>query len=249
MVELNQEQFHIPFPLSLVAALHVARGSIAWAPVKNDPRVVRRHFTRFYRMARRWSGMTFEPGRAAELEVGYWIEHRRLAGNPDKSSFVEAGVIPRLREAGEWTVFRCRPGASPFGRLAESLGGGTELAASLRASPALLGVHLGRSAPRALLVVDQMEEAFNLAPADEALQFCASLASASVHHSWRALLTVRDDYLPRLAESAHLRRHLGALVVLGPVARGDVEAAIRGPLARVGFSTDAPDLPGPLGAA
>src|SRR5438132_9813325 len=68
MVQLNQEQFHIPFPLSLVAALHVARGSIAWAPVKNDPRVVRRHFTRFYRMARRWSGMTFEPGRAAELE-------------------------------------------------------------------------------------------------------------------------------------------------------------------------------------
>ena len=39
MVQLNQEQFHIPFPLSVVAAFHVARGSIAWAPVKNDPRV------------------------------------------------------------------------------------------------------------------------------------------------------------------------------------------------------------------
>jgi hypothetical protein len=114
MVELNQEQFHIPFPLSLVAALHVARGSIAWAPVKNDPRVVRRHFTRFYRMARRWSGMTFEPGRAAELEVGYWIEHRRLAGNPDKSSFVEAmtalhshlfDLPPEvMRESAEWRI-------------------------------------------------------------------------------------------------------------------------------------------------
>src|SRR5206468_4037088 len=32
MVQLNQEQFHIPFPLSVVAALHVARGSVAWAP-------------------------------------------------------------------------------------------------------------------------------------------------------------------------------------------------------------------------
>jgi hypothetical protein len=35
MVQLNQEQFHIPFPLSMVAAFHVARGSIAWAPVDN----------------------------------------------------------------------------------------------------------------------------------------------------------------------------------------------------------------------
>ena len=29
MVQLNQEQFHIPFPLSVVAAFHVARGSVA----------------------------------------------------------------------------------------------------------------------------------------------------------------------------------------------------------------------------
>ena len=114
MVLLNQEQFHIPFPLSVVAAFHVARGSIAWAPVKNDPAVVRRHFTRFYRMARRWSGMTFEPRKAAELEIGYWIEHRRLAGNPDKASFVEAMTalhshlfdLPadQMRESADWRV-------------------------------------------------------------------------------------------------------------------------------------------------
>jgi hypothetical protein len=114
MVQLNQEQFHIPFPLSAVAAFHVARGSVAWAPVKNDPEAVRRHFTRFYRMARRWSGMTFVPSKAAELEVGYWIEHRRLVGNPDKSSFIEAmtalhshlfGLPPeRMRESAEWRI-------------------------------------------------------------------------------------------------------------------------------------------------
>jgi hypothetical protein len=114
MVLLNQEQFHIPFPLSVVAAFHVARGSIAWAPVKNDPAEVRRHFTRFYRIARRWSGMTFEPRKAAELEIGYWIEHRRLSGNPDKASFVEAMTalhsqlfdLPpdQMRESAEWRV-------------------------------------------------------------------------------------------------------------------------------------------------
>jgi len=114
MVQLNQEQFHIPFPLSVVAAYHVARGSVAWAPVKNDPEVVRRHFTRFYRIARRWSGMPFVPRRAAELEIGYWIEHRRLVGNPDKESFIQAMTalhshlfgLPaaRMRETDEWRI-------------------------------------------------------------------------------------------------------------------------------------------------
>jgi hypothetical protein len=114
MVQLNQEQFHIPFPLSVVAAYHVARGSIAWAPTKNDPEAVRRHFTRFYRMARRWSGMRIEPRRAAELEIGYWIEHRRLVGNPEKASFVDAMTalhshlfdLPpeRMRESAEWRI-------------------------------------------------------------------------------------------------------------------------------------------------
>ena len=114
MVQLNQEQFHIPFPLSIVAAYHVARGSAAWAPVDHDEEAVRRHFRRFYRMARRWSGLGIDPRRAAELEVQYWIEHRRLIGNPDKSTFVEAMTalhahlfrLPpeRMRQSAEWRV-------------------------------------------------------------------------------------------------------------------------------------------------
>jgi hypothetical protein len=90
MVQLNREQFHIPLPLAVVAAFHVARGSAAWAPIDNDPDDVRRHFTRFYRIARRWSGMQFQPRRAAELEIDYWIEHRYLIGNPDKEPFIRA---------------------------------------------------------------------------------------------------------------------------------------------------------------
>ena len=90
MVDLCQEQFHIPFPLSLLAAYHVARASIAWAPAKNDPRTTRRHLRRFYRLARRYSGLVFEPPRAAELELRYWAEHRRLVNQADKTGFVQA---------------------------------------------------------------------------------------------------------------------------------------------------------------
>jgi hypothetical protein len=114
MVALNQEQFHIPFPLSIVAAVHVARASIAWAPVEHDEAAVRDHLQRFYRMALRWSGMHFDPGRAADLEVGYWVEHRRLLGVSDKTPFVSAMAalhgdlfgLPseRLRESAEWRV-------------------------------------------------------------------------------------------------------------------------------------------------
>src|SRR5690242_4288357 len=59
MVQLNQEQFHIPFPLSVVAAFHVARASIAWASVDNKPEETRKHLLRFYRIARRWSDLRF----------------------------------------------------------------------------------------------------------------------------------------------------------------------------------------------
>ena len=90
MARLCQEQFHIPFPLSLVAALHVARASIAWAPVDHDEAAVERHLARFYRMARRYSGLRFEPRRAAALELRYWAEHRRLVGQDDKTPFLNA---------------------------------------------------------------------------------------------------------------------------------------------------------------
>jgi hypothetical protein len=90
MVELCEEQFHIPFPLSLLAAYHVARASIAWAPARNDPRTTRRQLRRFYRLARRYSGLVFDPPRAAELELRYWAEHRRLVDQADKTAFLDA---------------------------------------------------------------------------------------------------------------------------------------------------------------
>jgi hypothetical protein len=114
MIQLNQEQFHIPFPLAVVAAFHIARASVAWAPVDNDPAAVRRHLLRYYRIARRWSGLNFDAPTAADLEIGYWIEHRRLSGKPDKASFVEAMTalhshlfdlpLARVRESAEWRV-------------------------------------------------------------------------------------------------------------------------------------------------
>lgn len=96
IVELSQAQFHIPFPASWLAAYHIVRASAAWAPVDHDLGAVRRHLERYYRIARRHSGLRFDPDRAAALEVGYWDVHRRLAaaGQADKSEF--AAVLADL---------------------------------------------------------------------------------------------------------------------------------------------------------
>ncbi len=89
LVGLCQRQFHIPFPVSLLAAYYVVRAAAAWAPADHDSFLVRAYYEKFYRLARRYSGLTFDPARVAALELAYNDVHRRLAGRPDKSAFVD----------------------------------------------------------------------------------------------------------------------------------------------------------------
>jgi len=110
IVGLCQEQFGIPFPTSLLAAYYVTRASAAWAPVNHDETVVRSFYERFYRLARRYSGLNYDPARAAALELHYNVEHRRLVGNPDKSSFIEAMTALHAELFG-LTPVQARPSA------------------------------------------------------------------------------------------------------------------------------------------
>jgi hypothetical protein len=62
---------------TIVAAWHVLRANKAWAPVPdNDPDAARASMRRFYKLVRKHSDLTFEPTRAAELEVEWWRAHR-----------------------------------------------------------------------------------------------------------------------------------------------------------------------------
>jgi len=89
IMKLCQEEFHIPFPMSLLAAYHTIYASIAWVPVNHDEKKVLKSLEKFYRLARRYSGLTFDPTRAAAVELQYFDVHRRLVGQPDKSEFIE----------------------------------------------------------------------------------------------------------------------------------------------------------------
>jgi len=63
--------------LTLVAAWHILRANQAWAPVPhNDPDAARASMRRFYELVRQHSALTFDPARAATLEVEWWRIHR-----------------------------------------------------------------------------------------------------------------------------------------------------------------------------
>jgi hypothetical protein len=92
MARLIETQFQVPFPRSLLAALHVVRASIAFAPRDHDLDATQKRLERFYRVAARANGDSFDPRRAAELELRYWVVHRELAEAPelDKRPLVQS---------------------------------------------------------------------------------------------------------------------------------------------------------------
>lgn len=114
VVSLCQEQFHIPFPQSLLAAYYVTRAARAWAPLEHDEALVRAYYERFYRLAARYSGLRLDPTQAGALELRYNDIHRRLVGQTEKRAFVETmvelhsavfGIRPeQARESAVWRV-------------------------------------------------------------------------------------------------------------------------------------------------
>jgi hypothetical protein len=97
VVTLCQEQFHIPFPMSLAAAYYTTRASLAWAPLDPDLRAVEAWYRRFYGLVRRYGGLRFDPEQVAALELEYNVVHRELVGRSDKARFVD--TMTRLHSA------------------------------------------------------------------------------------------------------------------------------------------------------
>jgi hypothetical protein len=114
IVVLCQEQFRIPFPVSLLAAYYIVRASAAWVAPDHDSAKILALHQKFYRIALRYSGLHFDPIKVAQLEEQYWDVHRRLSGLPDKTEFINTmidlhsavfGITPeQARESAELRV-------------------------------------------------------------------------------------------------------------------------------------------------
>lgn len=138
------------------------------------------------------------------------------ASGSGKSSLVSAGLLPRLRAEGT-RVASMVPGADPIGQLRLCLLSAAvaepdpgDVAAMLRSVAAQVGGPL-------VVIIDQFEELWTLAPADERDRFAHGLASVvgeATEGSVRLVVTIRADFFDRpLAHPA-----LGPLVAAYPFA-------------------------------
>lgn len=176
-----------------------------------------------------------------------------------KSSFLFAGIVPRLRGSARWTVVASRPGNDPITALAHRLITATEgvseavvdspdraqvaaLAEELRVQPSLLAHRLATIAmltqTRVLLAIDQLEELFTqgVAPRDVEC-FLGMLAQAADDPTdpVRVTYTLRDDFLGRVPA-------IQALFVLRRLDDAHLLRTILGPLERLDYRFDSPAI-------
>jgi hypothetical protein len=121
-VSLTRHAFGLPWPATIAAAWWVLRANQLWAPFPdNDPAGARRAMERFYRLLARRHGETFDPARAAWLEVEWWRahrEHQHDAGGGGEQPLIDAlaglyayvyGVPPEaVRRAAEQRALAMR---------------------------------------------------------------------------------------------------------------------------------------------
>jgi len=69
--------FGMPWPKTIRGAWFVLRANQLWAPYpQNDPIGARAYMRRFYALVAADGQMSFDPGKAAKLEVEWWRVHR-----------------------------------------------------------------------------------------------------------------------------------------------------------------------------
>ncbi|ATB51346.1 serine/threonine protein kinase [Corallococcus macrosporus DSM 14697] len=196
-----------------------------------------------------WS--LLERARAGRLR---WIQLEGLSG-VGKSSLLQAGLLPMLRNAGatgrpSWRVIHLRPSDVPIRALAHALDkanptGGSEraeaLEALLRTGPGALRDFLAAHNPvdtLVLLVIEPLEEVFPLSTSERGvLDALVSTALAGGDSPLRLFTSVRSDFLHRMEQLPSLSRHLHAAArfPLLPMEEAALERVVKGVARNVGL--------------
>jgi WD40 repeat protein/DNA-binding winged helix-turn-helix (wHTH) protein len=162
-----------------------------------------------------------------------------------KSSFLRAGVIP-ARPAG-WGALVCHPGDAPLAALARALV--PEFRNDTEAITQLVGLRDGNEIvgvvtrwrarhEQILLVVDQFEELFTLAPAEEQQRFADVLRRLVDDADVHVLLVLRDDFLYQCQELEPLRPVFEGVLPLALPAAASRRRAVVEPARRMGYAVE-----------
>ncbi|GAA3736942.1 hypothetical protein GCM10022205_23650 [Spinactinospora alkalitolerans] len=163
------------------------------------------------------------------------------ASGSGKSSFAQAGVLPRLR-GQRWLVLPVViPGGDPIGALAKSITAITDepvepvirrLRRNANEFPALLERlrrRSGRRFGRTLLIIDQMEELVTLSGERDRELFLHALGEAARHdRHFRVLATLRVEFLGDLLDSGESRLFTQP-VAIGALGRAELTEAVERP--------------------
>jgi WD40 repeat protein/uncharacterized caspase-like protein len=184
------------------------------------------------------------------------------ASGSGKSSVLQAGAIAQLRQGKQipgseyWWVRSFRPGARPLDALAWRLvDGGSEKERSYQQQElkALLSEGVegfvcwlrSRPEPMVVLAIDQFEEIFTLANANERQQFLDLVLGAFDHAGdrFKLVITLRTDFIAPCLEVPTLARLLQASSVLVPpyLNEADYHQIIVNPAEKVGLKVE-PEL-------
>ena len=79
MVQMNRTQFCMNWLDATLAAFDIVRAAAAFAPVDNDIAAATAHLTDFYAKARSAASLRTDAATLADLEMAYWVVHRKLA--------------------------------------------------------------------------------------------------------------------------------------------------------------------------
>jgi WD40 repeat protein len=158
------------------------------------------------------------------------------ASGSGKSSLVAAGLVPRLTRGVEglpcFHVQRLRPGERPLERLA------TALSSELIDPSTAVGALLANHAPAAslLLVVDQLEELFAIAPDDQRRGFLATIRALRADPRCVLVFTLRADFYGEFLNSPLWTDRQGATmrIEIGPLSSDSVRLAIERPARDIG---------------
>lgn len=175
------------------------------------------------------------------------------ASGSGKSSVVQAGLIPQLRlgkqipSSQEWLIKTMRPSDSPIQTLAQKLGGDNHFVLEGLLHQGVEGfVYWIRSLPypMTVLVIDQFEELFTLAPSVDREKFLELLQATSYAlDRFKLVITLRADFIATCLEVPLLAKVLQESSILVPpkLTLDDYRRVITNPAQQVGLKLE-PEL-------
>lgn len=83
MLQLNHDQFGLPWPTALTASYHATRAQMAFAGTDNNAPLAREYLACYYADVARGRGLAWDAEAVADAEMRYWIVHRQVAQRPD----------------------------------------------------------------------------------------------------------------------------------------------------------------------